>query len=255
MKLPLLVFAILVVLSTAGCRQVGIGTARSIGVAAARGVSTARHYDRALWALQQNDNASLVRETREMRGTAGNREFLSLAEEMVRQGSALLQSQQRLPEARTQGEALLRGALQLSPDFPSEDPELINSLGYELADLGRNMEDWRMAEKLTRRSVTLYDQLIAHPGLLGVESLRILRALGPLDSLAWALHRQGRDQEAFKLQSEVMRTPGAASIPEVVQHMLEIERALGKHPHLRGSGNGRLVNRFDASLPVTHSLM
>jgi len=92
--------------------------------------------------------------------------------------------------------ASYRHALQLSPggEFSSRDPELLNALGYFLADKGHTLQDFERAERLTRRAVQQHDKAVSQAQQQGEESTAFLSArysrAKTRDSLAWALFKQ-----------------------------------------------------------------
>lgn len=131
-----------------------------------------------------------------------------------------------------------RSALRIQPKLAqtSNNAEALNALGYHLADLGKTQEDFQTAEKLLRRAVHLRDAAMQEMPINSVERnfAAIDRAIGPLDSLAWALYKQGRFPEARQLEEEAVRTPTTDSSQrpgrsEVLFHLGEIYRALKEY--------------------------
>ncbi|HVF10298.1 MAG TPA: tetratricopeptide repeat protein, partial [Abditibacteriaceae bacterium] len=138
-----------------------------------------------------------------------------------------------------------RKALRLMPDFDSEDAHKLNALGYFLADRGTTPDDFNKAERLTRNSLALWDKQLAQLNKSDprLPLLRFSREVGPHDSLAWALYRQGRYEEALHEQTAAIAAARAASAASKVStgplaselyfHLGEIYRALGRPQEAR----------------------
>ena len=103
---------------------------------------------------------------------------------------------------------LYREALRLDPQFRCDDPMKLNALGYFLAERGKTKADFQIAEKLTRRAVKLWGEVL---GQMGKDNPRRViyeyyRAQLARDSLAWSLFQQGRYEEAEREQTEAITT-------------------------------------------------
>lgn len=124
-----------------------------------------------------------------------------------------------------------RAALAFVPEKAPEkalDASTLNSLGYFLADRGRNQDDFAMAATLTMASFKKWD---VSTSLLGIDP-RVGRAAGPQDSYAWALFKLGRYNEARLQEEEVLKLLRAQAssglTSEIPFHMAEIYNALGE---------------------------
>lgn len=112
-------------------------------------------------------------------------------------------------------EKQLRLIIELDP----ADAEAHNSLGFELADRGRNLDE---AERLIRRALEL--DRVRKSDSLEDEG----ENANYLDSLGWLLFRRGRYAEARELIERAVGTPSAAAIPEVWDHLGDVYVRLGK---------------------------
>lgn len=149
-----------------------------------RSSQAARSYDRGLSALRRGDDDALLAVANEMRASGAEREAqrlvlaaierdkrpstLSAAERAVMMASALDSQAQRFEGAardalRERSAAEYRNAQRSMPKFNSDDPMLLNALGYFLAERGESAEDFREAERLTRRALQLHDKQLASP--------------------------------------------------------------------------------------------
>lgn len=101
-----------------------------------------------------------------------------------------------------------RQAQQEMPRFNSSEPDLLNALGYFLAESGDKPQDFLEAERLTRAALALVDKQLATlaPSTMQHKLLRLNREVGPHDSLVWALYRQGKYDQALKEQTAVIKT-------------------------------------------------
>jgi tetratricopeptide (TPR) repeat protein len=113
-----------------------------------------------------------------------------------------------------QSEEQLRLVLELDPD----DAAAHNSLGYELADRNRNLDE---AERLVRRALEL-DRARKSDSLDDEESPHYL------DSLGWVLFRRGRLAEARELIERSASLPAGSISPEVWDHLGDICARMGK---------------------------
>ena len=92
--------------------------------------------------------------------------------------------------------AAYRRALKMSPqgELASRDPDLLNTLGYFLADKGHTPEDFEHAERLSRQALVEHDKAAQEARKQGEESAEFLNArlshAITRDSLAWALYKQ-----------------------------------------------------------------
>ncbi len=128
-----------------------------------------------------------------------------------------------------------RLALQLDPNFSSNDPQLLNALGYFLAEKGASSTDFQKAELLTRRALAGWDKA-AKSALLKPAEVDLNRAI-TRDSLAWALFRQQKFAEATREQRIAVadaqkalaagaNDPNGEALAELKTHLQQIEAAL-----------------------------
>jgi tetratricopeptide (TPR) repeat protein len=131
-----------------------------------------------------------------------------------------------------------RLALELMPEFNSNNPQTLNSLGYHLASNGSSKQDFQTAERLTRRAVEIYDKWITDREDAGspIADLVAQRA-NTRDSLAWALFKLERYPEALQEQLDAIHEIRAAQRPGMVSevaelqfHLAEIYAKLGQRP-------------------------
>ena len=227
---------------------------------AARGVLMGKAYDRAVIAHRNHDNQALKNATDELKKFDPQTEKellvqpkLKLAESLVEraQNLDLLASKAKDSEKKRQfteqATQKYREALQISPEFPSKNPELLNSLGYFLADRGNTKKDFQDAEKLTRQSLKQWDGMLAELEKVPLSEkartqVQFFRALTAQDSLAWALFRQGKLEEAAREQQDVLNTAERTAplvnekiSAELYYHYAEIERARGNTSNARAN--------------------
>ena len=144
-----------------------------------------------------------------------------------------------------------------------QDPQMLNTLGYSLADQGQTAHDFKEAERLTRHAVQLWDARIAQ--LATSNSLKEGRAI-TRDSLAWALFKEGQyDAARIEQERAVADCQSVAKDgPENAVlhfHLGEIYRALHRLNDARGQYQQALrLNPKDeaskqalGSLPITHN--
>lgn len=205
----------------------------------------AQVYDRAEIAARDENPAKLREAVAELRKLGAVSEALMFstrlaqtpAEKEVEQGARL--DMQAMVLSGSAKDALLnraaghyRKALQLDPDFTSEDPVRLNYLGYFLADRGSSPADFKMAETLTRKSLLLMDELIELGKSRNGEIKPLLSHRAAVrDSVAWALYRQGRYAEALKVQQQAIqeaKEAGEAESDEMAEHLRLITEALKK---------------------------
>lgn len=154
-------------------------------------------------------------------------QLYSPAEAEARRGQAwstqLAQAQSPDDKARLQASevASYRRALELSPDgeFSSRDPDLLNALGYFLADKGSSRDDFERAERLARQALKEQDKALSEAREQGEDSTEFLSARysrsNTRDSLAWALFKQaqanaGDPRRASQLLEQAQREQQAA---------------------------------------------
>jgi tetratricopeptide (TPR) repeat protein len=237
----------------------------------ARAVLAAGAYERGLRALRTGDANTTEAAQRELNrlGATPPRVNLTLraawnelrdAEFLDVQSRSFSGAQRS--ELRRRADAKYRRVLELAPDFDSPSARDLNSLGYFLAERGTTADDFLKAETLTRRAVKLLDQQIAEvksgkaSNADALTALRYMRAQ-TRDSLAWALHRQGRFREALSEQlvamreeSEVVDAAGARLSPELQYHLGEMHAGL-KDEKLAIAAFERAL-KLDASDSETH---
>jgi hypothetical protein len=211
--------------------------ARSWGEAWARvrrSVAVGRAFDRGMLAARDGDQAQVeagVEELRQLGASLHSRRLarqapLSPAEaELVR----ALQASARVERAPEDKKAALqeqeakayRRALEIAEknggEFTSSDPQMLNALGYFLADKGTSHKDFERAEKLTLRALPLHDAIVrdAEPyGEASVLYARFARA-NTRDSLAWARYKlatvgKGATEESRRWLEQARRDQEAA---------------------------------------------
>ena len=122
----------------------------------------------------------------------------------------------------------------------------LNNLGYPLAESGHSMQEFRRAEDLTRRSLGYWDKIIAAEPQKSetLPLLRFNREVTAHDSLAWALYRQGRFEEALTEQTAAVTAAKAdapkgsqydSGLAEMFYHLGKIQQALGHNTEARGA--------------------
>ena len=236
---------------------------------ALRGIVAGQAYDRALLAQGRDDDAAYVQAMARLQESGApdaaawaSALTLRRAEDAVWRGRSFdAVAQDQAPAAKNKWEkralANYRRALLFAPEFPSNDPNLLNALGYTLANRGNTSQDFINAEKLTRRALTLLDKEIekAESGpLLGQTQARALRfdqAYGPRDSLAWALFKQKRYDEALKEQQRAIADAKANkpegllagavnALPDLLYHLGAIHAARGETAKAQAAFNEAL---------------
>lgn len=265
----------LLLCAVAGCVSSGNRPEDNIGGEflrnALRGLAAGRAYDRALLAQGRDDDAAYVQATTRLRDSGSlsaakwaDQLTLERAENSVIQGftlDTLAMSQPSEARAKWENRAMenYRRALTFSPDFPSQNAQLLNALGYSLADRGESDADFKKAEQLTRASLEKMKKQIAkaqNGSLLGAANLRELQysaASGPHDSLAWALFKQKRYDEALKEQTRAVADAkanqpsgllagGGEALPDLLYHLGAIYAAMGQNEKARAT--------FDEALKI-----
>lgn len=208
---------------------------------AARGVLTGKIYDQIAIAQRNQDQEALQKANTELsriNPLVAAEQLVNTALQLDIRGDQLSNPAEKR-KLEVQATQKYREALRISPLFPSKSPELLNALGYFLADRGTTQQDFKTAESLTRAALKQWDQALEQlkdtPLLGGAYGLaQFQRAIGPQDSLAWALFKQKRFDEASKEQQEALKTAEklAPSFKTKVSadlyfHFAEIERARG----------------------------
>lgn len=231
-----------VVLLLSGCARRPAATPALMLRQVARAYLIGTTYDQALIAAREEDARALrgtMNRLEELNATDVSEDLqLDQAEEQVREGEAWDARAETMsnPARRWQIQGYAtqnyRAALRWSPEFPSQDPELLNSLGYFLADRGTSPHDVELATQLTRRALALLDQTIAANQKLGIPQRPWLNQLEQQqaitrDSLAWALYKSKHFSEAQTAQSQALqqaKTSGlnAEGLADLWFHLAEI---------------------------------
>lgn len=216
---------------------------------AGRAVAVGRAYDRGVVAARRDDTAGFIHSSEQLRRAGAGPEAIQLAgqttlneaERLIQIGAVYHSMSASVPAAQQQiflrqANENYRKAQQQAPNFDSPDPIKLNALGYFLAERGDTPRDWQEAERLTRRSMQLWNEALAQmPAQHLQRSLFRFQRANTRDSLAWALFRQGRyaeartEQEAAIQEAEhVQRTDRITSevSPELYFHLGEIYRAM-----------------------------
>ena len=240
-----------------GCASSQNGSARRDplrGVAAS--FLAARAFDRAQNALQRDDSAGLQRAGDELRraSNAGFTPRLSGAFVAQLTGEASQSAEiakgargEEMIELLQDSEEKYRAALAFAPEKTPEkslDPLTLNALGYFLADRGTTPADFERAAILTRAAYRTWP-VAKHPDPAALLS----RAQGPQDSLAWALFKQGKWEEARRHEEEVWNLSvgmGSTDVTgEIPFHLAEIYRALGLEDKARQTYQQALLLPLD----------
>lgn len=246
---------LLPLLALSGCTPTsGRSDADFVGTAlrnAARALRAGRAFDNALLAEQRGDGAGFARQLDVVRATGATgalRPAVELANAAagVRLGDAMAfdSMAQALRGAaagrwRARADGAYRSALELKPEFPDSEFERLNALGYFLADRGSTEADFAAAETHTRRSLQGWNKLIAElpESDLRLPLLRFQRALTARDSLAWALFKRGKLEEARREQTAAIAEARAAlkSLPDATKiNLVELLFHLGAIEAARG---------------------
>lgn len=227
-------------LSLPGCSSPGAWRESRVLGNAASALYLARQYDGAIIASRNGDSARLAAAIEKIEQLGGTHDLAALrlnaAEGLVRDATSLDFAAQKLrgdgaQKLQQQATQKYRLALKLAPGFASRDPQLLNALGYFLAERGSTPADWRQAEKLTRAALARWNEL----GKEASDSswLQFSRA-NTRDSLAWALYRKREYSAALQQQlaavDEARRSApriGEKVPAELSFHLAEIYRASG----------------------------
>ena len=271
MELRFFLFLAPLLLVLAGCtRQIPSDDAALSGPTSPRtfvrdmaaAVVGARAFDRALLAARRGDVKALENADRDLRladfarqgdqisrGTVG---FI-LAQGFALDDNASREQGEKRRELRRKALEKFREALRLKPDYAPDNRDLLNALGYSLAVAGEDEADFRQAIRLTQRSVELWDEAIEKADERQKPLLRYNAAFSARDSLAWALFRAGRLEEARQTQQfaleEIAATKSAAQMPlsgDIPFHMAEILRALDENEEARRHYQDALKLQLDA---------
>ncbi|RYG75255.1 hypothetical protein EON80_01230 [bacterium] len=221
-----------------GCTQDGRGISPLRGMAAS--VLKGNAYDRAYVAVRRKDGAALQRASNDMlrsENTLANRASQTntvqnlTAEANIFLTAALSQPEDQRGQLMILADGKYRAAIEkVKPEggVKAIDPNTLNSLGYYLADQGKDLNDWNQALIFTKAA---YQRWVIPKGS-GAEVARLNRALLSQDSYAWSLFKLGRFQEARVQQEQVLATARSIA-PEqisadIVFHMAEIYRLVGE---------------------------
>lgn len=222
-------------------------SSRDIALDALRAPIVGRAWDKGVKAAQNNDFNGLTDATQQLRKLGANEEAtllgLAAAENLVARAAnydaqafrATGEAQQQL---QIQSAIWYRQALKIEPDFASDNAALLNALGYFLAERGTTQDNFRRAEKLTRRSLK---NLEAQSPLNRVFLEYLESRAAFRDSLAWALFKQSRFGEALREQKVAVADAERATRDkndensqalkrELREHLRQIEAALAKTP-------------------------
>lgn len=212
-----------------------------------RAPAVGRAWDEGAKAASNNNLDGLAKAAQKLRKLGANEEATLLgraaAENLVaRAGNldaqAFRETGATQKQLQTQAAVLYRRALEIEPDFGSDNAALLNALGYFLADRGTTKSDFALAEKLTRRALKLHEARspLNQVFLEHLESRAAFR-----DSLAWALFKQGRFDQALREQKIAVADAKRATRDktnansqalrrELREHLAQIEAALAKTP-------------------------
>lgn len=208
-------------------------------------------YDQALMAEQQDNQKALhdrLNQLDELNATDISADLqLAHAEDLVRAAEHLdiqaqqIKNQNPALSQQLQGEAdqKYRSALRWSPQFPSDDPQLLNALGYYLADRGRSNTDFESAAEFTSRAIALLQKVIDDnknvrvSGRKWLSEVRQQQAITQ-DSYAWALYKLKRYDEAEAAQRAALTEAESSgmkdreALAELEAHLAKIRKAEGK---------------------------
>ncbi|HVF85737.1 MAG TPA: hypothetical protein VM821_07125 [Abditibacteriaceae bacterium] len=236
----------------AGCGDVASSSSpRHVLKTALQAREIGRAFDEGQRALQSGNIEALVQSSDELRrlGAAREEQLLTgeAAEQLVLEATRIEMAAQSLSSTRkaqmqAQAAQRYRLALRLSPNFSSNDPQILNALGYFLADRGESLSDFQTGEKLVRRALGVYARRLQAQPELASPQFQYLRAI-TRDSLAWALFRQKKYEQAWNEQKIAVAEAQSAgaqlglaatdeAIAELLSHWLQIGNALGRKPQL-----------------------
>lgn len=137
----------------------------------------------------------------------------------IRVKKAVILSQQR---RFAESERIWRELLESDPN----DAQVLNSLGYELADQNRRLDE---AERMIRRALELdrRERRIA-AGVSPDSDVEVDENAAFLDSLAWVRFRQGHHHEARTLLERVVGLRDGRDDPTVWDHLGDVYARLGE---------------------------
>lgn len=236
-----------------GCASNNGAADSSLLARVAQSIVGGKAYDRAVVAARDGNDAAFLRAQRDLERAGG--EFSapganSLAAQAVTLAIDFGQKAQAARGAEAQNyrqkEAeQYRRALQLGA-ARSDDPQLLNAVGYFLAERGDSADEFKQAEQMTRKSLALWKQLMDNATLDTTRAAYQFSMANVRDSVAWALYRQKRFDEAAREQElaikEAREAAAKAGIlgqswskmpPELPYHLGEIYRAQGKMAQAR----------------------
>ncbi len=227
-----------------GCAaQNGAANTDSLLTRVAQSIVGGKAYDRAVVAARDGDDAAFLRAERDVERAGG--EFSapgasSLAGQAVQMAMDFGQKAQKSSDANAeiwhQKEAeQYRRALRLGA-ARSDNPEILNAIGYFLAERGTSAADFKQAEQMTRKSLKLWQELVDGATLETSRAVYRFSMANVRDSLAWALFRQNRLPEAAQEQERAINEATQAAQksgnglwskmpPELPYHLGEIYRA------------------------------
>ena len=211
----------------------------------AQAIVGGRAYDRAVVAARDGNDAAFLRAQEDLERAGG--EFSapgaqSLAGQAVQMAMDFGQKAQTAQGANAQilrqkEAGQYRRALRLGA-ARSDDPQVLNAVGYFLAERGTGANDFRLAEQMTRKSLALWQKIIDGATLETSRAVYQFSMANVRDSLAWALYRQNRLQEAATEQERALQEAQNAAAqagndgqtwskmsPELPYHLGEIYRA------------------------------
>lgn len=237
-----------------GCARTPAATPALMLRQVARAYLIGTTYDQALIAAREEDARALrgtMNRLEELNATDVSEDLqLDQAEQQVRDAEAIdLRAQKMQNPARSrQIEAYAtqdyRAALRWSPDFPSQDPELLNAVGNFLADQGTSPHDFQLATQLTSRALVLLGQTITANQKLGIpqhpwmDQLEQQQAI-TRNSLAWALYKTQHFNEAETTQRQALAQAKASglndeALADLWFHLAEILQAQKRNDEALG---------------------
>jgi tetratricopeptide (TPR) repeat protein len=176
-------------------------------------VATGRAYDRTLLAIRRDDIEGFARHAAELRRAGDEASAKRLADAALETAvnydmRALSAPPAVAKQQREVASRYYRATQTIMPHYDSESATNLNSLGYFLAERGSSSQDFVEAERLTRRSLQLLDKELAALPKNDSQSTSRLQTenmqANVRDSLAWALFRQGKLEEARREQERAV---------------------------------------------------
>ncbi len=220
--------------------SLALGRAYDAGLMAARNNDTGR-FEQARRALEQLSEQAGARALRAQAPLSRAEEEVASAIDWTNQAQSPLHAGQQAQLEQKAADSYRR-ALQISAqaggEFSSSNPELLNGLGYFLADKGTSPEDFKRAERLAREALKLQDQEVSDARQKAGEAggayllARYSRA-NTRDSLAWAQFKQAASEPGARAASllEASRREQQAALDEA-RHSLAELKALNLAPPL-----------------------